>query len=107
MILRRILLLSLVAYCASLIGCTTPDVVCGMRINYVSDVRPPAQGNVRLAWSFNAGQRVGSYGNADCTKGDDPLCVLRLKGEPPRFDDVCGMAKFGHELLHGVGAGHD
>lgn len=107
MILRRLLLASLVLYCASLIGCATPDVMCQMKTQYGAEVAMAKTGNVRLAWRFEAEQKPGFYGVADCTKGDDPLCLLRLKGSPPKFDDVCGLARLGHEVAHALGAMHD
>jgi hypothetical protein len=104
--LRRAFTCSLVLLCASwLPSCATPDLICNMKIDYAGDAQHSSvapQGNVRLAWRFNAEQRAGFYGNADCMKGDDPLCVVRLKGAPPKFSDVCGLARLGHEVAHAM-----
>jgi hypothetical protein len=104
--LRRAFTCSLVLLCASnLPSCATPDIICNMKIDYAGDTQHgdvAPQGNVRLAWRFNAEQRNGSYGNADCTRGDDPLCIVRLKDAPPKFSDVCGLARLGHEVAHAM-----
>jgi hypothetical protein len=106
-IVRRFLLLSLVAYCASLLGCATPDAICDMRVRY--EERPmTSTGNVRLAWRFDAETREGNYGVTDCYETDgERLCLVRLKGPPPKFSDVCGLAKLGHEVAHAMNATHD
>lgn len=113
MILRRAILASLVMACAFLaFGCATPGVMCDMKVDYPSESAVPLVGNVRLAWRFEAEQRGGAYGNTDCMASDDGrLCVVKLKGPPPSFSDVCGLAKLGHEMRHALeltaSAGHN
>ena len=97
----------LVLLAVPLSGCTTPGVACDMRTEYASEAPMTETGNVRIAWRFNAEQPAHQYGVTDCAKGDDPLCLVRLKGAPPKFDDVCGLAKFGHEVAHAMGAAHN
>jgi hypothetical protein len=78
-----------------------------MRTEYANETPMAAQGNVRLAWRFDAEQPRGQYGVTDCYATDgERLCLVRLKGPPPRFNDVCALAKLGHEIGHVLEAQH-
>jgi hypothetical protein len=110
-ILRRLLLLSLVAYCASLIGCASPDVMCGMKVDYATESLPELSGKVSLSWRFVPDADLpclpNSYGCANCfDTAAGRACEVKLK-RSASFRDVCSMAKQMHELGHVFGKSHD
>lgn len=92
---RRVLLAALVFASA----CTTPDVACRMKADYVGHCAIAAEGSKRLRWVFNAQGRClpNSYGCVECY-GD--TCTAYLRDAPPTINDVCGLARLGHELCH-------
>lgn len=96
---RRLLLILLVL----MSGCASLEQQCGMKpVSQTATV--PYSGSVRVQWIY--GQDVGPerYGVA---LPFDGFVIIRMKGEPPRFDDVCAMAKIGHEVVHGMGGKHE
>lgn len=111
MLLRRLLLISLVLICllAILAGCTTADVACDMRANYENETPPWMEGTVKVKWQYNAADLPPNVnGNADCFGPiDDRFCILKIKGPPASFNNICGLAKETHELHHGEGARHE
>jgi hypothetical protein len=56
----------------------------------------PEHGRITLAWAFNQGfpHPDRRWGETTC---DAAACVIRLEGPPPRFDDICALARLGHE----------
>lgn len=88
-------------------GCATPNVACSMRGDYATTGKIPASGAVLLTWSY-AAELPGKHGDALCVDGSPRQCHVRIAGEAPSFNNVCGLAIFAHEtLLHGMGAAHD
>jgi len=110
-LLLPLLALPLGSGCATLVlpicfGCTTPAVMCNMKVDYEHQQPMDKTGNVQLAWRWEAEMPAQTYGLASCTDDHPPVCMVRLKGPPPKFSDVCGLAKFGHEVAHAMNATH-
>lgn len=108
---RRILLASLVAPCALAVvlnGCATPDLVCDMKADYSAETLAAMQGKVLIRWEYNQGALLppNVNGTTQCFPGDPKFCLIRMRGNPASFHDVCGMAKEVHELHHAFGANH-
>lgn len=103
--LRRLLVSSLVLACAANLGCASPGVMCDMKDNYDSETEVPASGTVLLHWEpYQEGKcESHTYGCATCFYGN---CTFYLKKRPPSFSDVCQLARFAHEELHGMGKEH-
>lgn len=101
---RRILLVALVLLALiPLLGCATVDVQCGMRADY-ADASPVAPaGRVELAWAYQQGFPDNRYGEAIVS---DRVVVIRMAGEPPTHNDICAMARLGHEVAHGMKGRH-
>jgi hypothetical protein len=80
--------------------------MCDMKTDYSVNVPMASQGSRLLRWQWYADGRClpGSYGCAECF-GD--TCTVLLNGSPPKWDDVCGLAKLGHEISHYMKADHD
>jgi hypothetical protein len=98
---RRLLLLSLVGLSACA-GLDPRD--CGMAP--VAQTAPVArEGNVRVQWIYGSEIRWDWYGEA-ISIGPGAV-IIRMAGEPPRFNDVCALARLGHEVAHGMGASHE
>lgn len=106
MFLRRLLLIALVlATLWACFGCATPAIQCGMRDDYSSAEPFPVSGEVTIRWRYYAQpSNPNAYGDADCwEQGTRRFCELRLVGDPANFNDVCKLAKLGHEVGHGLG----
>lgn len=103
MLLRRLILVTLVLVALSWVlqGCATVDVQCGMRADYKASPLP-AHGRATFAWSYGVGFSGNQYGEA--IPGE--VTVIRLAGTPPTFNDVCGLARLGHEVAHAMGGRH-
>ena len=90
-----------------LAGCATPNVACSVRDDYRQTASIPRTGAVMITWSYEA-QLPGKHGDTICVDGPPRQCHVRIAGEAPTFNNVCGLAVFAHEtLLHGMGAQHD
>jgi hypothetical protein len=88
-------------------GCATPNVACSIRGDYATTAKIPAGGAVLLTWGYDA-ELPGKHGDVLCVDGPPRQCHVRIAGEAPSFNNVCGLAIFAHEtLLHGMGAAHD
>lgn len=106
MFLRRSLLILLVLAALALVlqGCASPAVQCGMRDDYEPDRyrhhEPVATtGRVTVTWLYRQGFEDNRYGES-FVSGDE--LVVRMRGEPPTHNDVCGLARLGHEIAHGM-----
>ena len=97
MFLRRSLLILLVLAALVNVGCATVETQCGMGHVYPTEQRLPVSGRVIVDWIYQQGLPFDRYGEAYVLDG---ALVVRMKGEPPQFGDVCGLAKLGHELTH-------
>ncbi len=86
-----------------LAGCATPDVQCDMRVDYEHITPIPQKGTVRLDWEFLATLDRNVNGVTRCQFGN---CRMYLKQQPD-FRSVCDLAKFGHEVVHALGAHHE
>lgn len=107
---RRLLLLALVAVCALavLVSCTTPDVACDMRADYTRTTPPYMEGRVTVRWEFNADLPRGVNGSTECFGLPDArFCIVKMKGPPADFNDVCALAKEVHEIHHAMGGTHE
>jgi hypothetical protein len=102
--LRRLLLATLVvAACSHVEPRPTVAQACNMRADYVTVERAPAHGDIRLQWAYLqpfTGDHIGSTAHV----GDG--AIVSLAGAPPGFDDVCGLAKLGHNVLEAMGGRH-
>lgn len=109
MFARRLFLLALVlATLLVCFGCATPDLVCGVRADYQNPTRIKSSGTVLLHWDYQANpSNPIAYGDADCWQGEVRTCNLRLRGAAPDLNDVCALAKLGHEVAHSLGADHE
>jgi hypothetical protein len=94
---RRLLLTSLVGIALVVVGCATPEKQCGMLPVKATTERLPSSGRVIVDWIYQQEMSFARYGEAYLLDGQT---VIRMRGEPPRFDDVCGLAKLGHEVVH-------
>jgi hypothetical protein len=104
-----VLVLGAIPLALMLSGCATPDVACGMRADYQQLAMPAQDGEVWLRWHFNAQEPAPRYGITRCwTRPDgERACRVDLNEAPPRFNDICGLARLGHEVVHPMGAHHD
>ena len=95
MIIRRSLLIVLVLTCLVNVGCA------------MYETRKPAAetGTVLVTWSFNQSFPDGRCGEA-ITLGPGHY-LIRLRGEPPTFNDTARLECLGHEALHFMGAEHN
>ena len=103
MILRRLLLLALVAYCGSLVGCaSTADLLerdCNVR--HVNWQPIATSGEVTLSWRVDPVQVqrncAGMYG---CAKvSGSRVDVWLADGRSPE----CTLMTLAHEMRHGMG----
>lgn len=104
MFLRRLILVTLVLIplIYILAGCASVDVQCDMRVDYRSSPIP-AHGKTTFAWSYGQGFLLPTqYGEAIASD----ITVIRLRGDPPTFNDICGLARLGHEVAHAMGGRH-
>src|SRR5688500_8180600 len=93
---RRLLLASLVGLSACA-GLDPRD--CGM--SPVTQSAPVAHaGDVRVQWLYGQQVQWNWYGEA-LSIGPGAV-IIRMAGAPPRFNDVCGLARLGHEVAHGM-----
>ena len=98
--------LALIALAMVAAGCATPGAICNIRDDWHTLQPIPERGHLVITWEFNAPrQGANNDGITFCYSND--VCQLYLKEPPPRFDDVCALARFGHELAHGVGGRHE
>lgn len=107
MLTRRLLLAALVLTCLALVltGCASPAIQCGMKDNYQQPTKATVAGTGVLRWKFNAtGCKSGSYG---CELPREDGAMLLLKFPPPDPNDICALAKLGHEVAHYMGASHE
>lgn len=103
--IRRALLLLLVGICG-MNACTTADVACDMKADYSDETLAAMRGKVLVRWEYNASLPPGINGTTECFPGDPKFCLIKMRGNPASFHDVCGMAKEVHELHHAFGAKH-
>lgn len=103
--LRRLILVALVAAALLnlLAACATPAVQCQMRDDYTVGAGVPVTGSVTLTWVYGQGFGGRQYGEAIDAGG---LQIVRLAGDPPDFNDICGLARLGHEVAHALGGRH-
>lgn len=110
MFLRRLIIVALVLgtllVTQLLAGCATPAMQCQMRDDYAGAQPFPVEGEVTIRWTYYAQPKnPAAYGSADCWHdGTRRFCYLRLKGDPASFNDVCKLARLGHEFGHGLNA---
>jgi hypothetical protein len=102
---RRLLVIAFVVAAFTLVlgGCTSIERACDMA-PVTQTARVAESGRVVVSWVY--GQQLTTpnwYGEAYPLQGE---VIIRMKGEPPAFDDVCGLARLGHEVAHGMGAKH-
>ena len=92
-----------------LTGCATPDVQCQMRADYQLFAPIAPEGEVLIKWAYNSTpKRSDAYGDTECWDAQGQrVCIIRLKGPPPTFNDPCGLARLGHETGHALHARHD
>lgn len=91
--------LILIAGSSGLWSCATPGLQCGMKDDYREQRTLAATGKVSVSWNYNKLTAVGKYGDHVCDESGKN-CHIVLAGKPPAFNDVCGLAKFGHEMAH-------
>ena len=103
-VIRRLFPAALAACCFTMAGCASPEQVCDMKADFREEIPMSGSGEKTIRWQFGAEVAVGYYGMTYC---DDSVCRVDLKGKPPRFSDVCGLARFGHELAHAMNARHE
>ena len=104
--LRRFFLSSLVLACG-MNACATADVVCDMRTDYATEAPEAQEGKVLIRWKYNADLPPNTYGTTECYPGDPKFCLIRMKGEPSSYHNVCGIARLRHEERHAFGATHE
>lgn len=102
---RHALRIAVVATAAlvALGGCASTDVQCGLRADYQTRAGVPFTGRTTIAWTYGqgfSGRQLGEMIDTPDVK------ILRLRGDPPDFNDVCGLALLGHELAHALGGRH-
>ena len=98
---RRLLL---AICCFTLAGCATPELMCDMKADFREQTPMQGSGEKTIRWQFGAEVGTGFYGMTYC---DESICQVDMKGKPPSFSDVCGLARFGHELAHAMNARHE
>lgn len=107
---RRLILAACVLVCAVNVSCATPDVVCDMRTDYAWESPEATEGVVTIRWRYgqDAYLPANVNGNTECWGlGDAKFCLIRMRGKPESFRNVCGMAKQRHEEKHAMGAKHE
>lgn len=89
-------------------GCATADVVCDMKADYAAETLAAMQGKVLIRWEYNQDAYLppNVNGTTECFPGDPRFCLIRMRGNPASFHDICGMAKEVHELHHAFKAQH-
>lgn len=108
--------LAFVVVVSTLAGCSAMDNkefyhYCNLAPTY-STVRAPAEGKITLRWSYGTGMPLGCHPSwVGCTHCDDTesgrVCNIYVRdGEPPKFQDFCGLALLGHEVAHSMGEDH-
>lgn len=91
-----------------LASCATAGVQCDMRTEYERPSAASTKGAAHLTWSFDAAIEPGKYGDTLCVETRlGRQCDVRLAGPPPAFDDVCGLARLGHEVGHVMRGDHE
>ncbi len=106
--IRRALLVFFVALCLyNLHGCASVDMECGMRADYKASPLAP-EGEVLIKWAFNSTPKnPAAYGDAECWEAQGQRsCILRLRDSPPTFNEICRLARLGHEVGHAMGGNH-
>lgn len=102
---RRLILAGCVLAAASqLPGCATVAQQCGMRDDYRRVARPESHGTVRLTWAFGQQLSGRDYG-ANVRVADGVLVSMREA--PPSLNDVCALARLGHEVVEAMGGAHE
>lgn len=84
-------------------GCATVDLQCGMRADYKTQMTVSRSGKVSIAWVYGAGFEGHQYG--EMIDADD-VKIIRMTGEPPDFNNICDLARLGHEVAHAMGGRH-
>jgi hypothetical protein len=100
--LRRLILVAVVlAACSQIESRPTLSQTCNISTAERAAVAP-RHGQVELAWAFEQGFAAadGRWGETTC---QGRACVVRLAGPAPAFDDICGLARLGHEVRHVIG----
>lgn len=92
-----------------LCGCATPERVCDIGGSRVNTAQITDQGDIRLKWKVVSKNELPGY----CMRPDTNGCAYRYDGlavlyiaDRPQFSNVCRLATFGEEVLHGMGAEH-
>ena len=90
-------------------GCATPGVQCGMKDNYQHVMPVADSGTVTIHWQYGPKPRQGVYGLTTCHYkiGLGQECFIALEGPAPTANDVCGLAKIGHEVGHAMLMEHE
>jgi hypothetical protein len=99
--LRRSVLILLVIAAAALAlsGCATD----GISTRYETTEPVARQGKACFAWSFGQGFEGTQVGEVISADG---LYIVRIAGEPPKFNDLQGLARLGHEVGHVMNGRH-
>lgn len=102
--IARLLIAGLLVLC----GCATLDTQCNMAIPENSKHMAP-EGETLVVWRFDPAStncQPTSYGCAECSGSNPRVCFITLKFTAPDFNDVCKLARLGHEVGHALGAMH-
>lgn len=94
-------------------GCATGTAIsaaealrtCDIRSDYRNNGVAARSGRVVVVWAFDQGFPGRQYGETMCRDG---VCVIRFGFAPPTANDLCELAKVGHEVaVHAMGGGHE
>lgn len=83
---------------------------CDMKANYADVIAATPEGTVTIHWRYRADSELASTVYGDTTCRDTfmgKVCEIRMRGDPPNVNDVCGLARLGHEAGHALGAQHE
>lgn len=100
-----LILLVLAALAAVLQACATVDVQCDMKADYAKARTAPTHGSMQLKWAFDQTFTNPIQWGTRAPVRDGAL--IALKGPPPSFNDVCALARLGHEVNEAMGATHE
>lgn len=94
-------------------GCATGAAIsaaealrtCDIRSDYRNTRAGSRSGRVVVAWAFDQGFPDRRYGETMCRDG---ACIVRLGFAPPTANQLCELAKVGHEIaIHAMDGSHE